>query len=134
MIAGCSQILATALMVQLFKQKNYAVGVGLAKSEAILAAIIGVTFFSGSFVIPGLGLVWRWADMRYFLLSKGQQVSGFSAENIGDRHWQWFKFCHYLASGTRSQSGIKHFTHLASCGLGAVNGDQFSAPEYAALP
>ncbi|MEK5765072.1 multidrug transporter, partial [Acinetobacter junii] len=41
-IAGVSQILATVLMVQLFKQKNYAIGVGLAKSEAILAAIIGV--------------------------------------------------------------------------------------------
>ena len=31
LIAGISQILATALMVQLFKQKNYAIGVGLAK-------------------------------------------------------------------------------------------------------
>ena len=42
-IAGLSQILATALMVQLFKQKNYAIGVGLAKSEAILAALIPMT-------------------------------------------------------------------------------------------
>ena len=29
MIAGLTQIAATALMVQLFKQKNYAIGVGL---------------------------------------------------------------------------------------------------------
>ena len=41
-IAAIAQIIATALMVQLFKQKNYAIGIGLAKSEAILAALIGV--------------------------------------------------------------------------------------------
>lgn len=40
-IAGISQIYATALMVKLFQQKNYAIGIGLAKSEAILAALIG---------------------------------------------------------------------------------------------
>lgn len=41
-MVAVSQILATVLMVKLFQQKNYAIGVGLAKSEAILAAIIGV--------------------------------------------------------------------------------------------
>jgi len=49
LIAALSQIAATALMVQLFKQKNYAIGVGLAKSEAVLAAIIAVVFLSFSF-------------------------------------------------------------------------------------
>ncbi|MDR9777913.1 EamA family transporter, partial [Rhizobium hidalgonense] len=42
-VVALSQIAATVLMVKLFQQKNYAIGVGLAKSEAILAAIIGVT-------------------------------------------------------------------------------------------
>ena len=42
-VVAMSQIAATVLMVKLFQQKNYAIGVGLAKSEAILAAIIGVT-------------------------------------------------------------------------------------------
>lgn len=41
-IAALSQIVATVLMVRLFQQKNYAIGVGLAKSEAVLAALIGV--------------------------------------------------------------------------------------------
>lgn len=41
-LASVSQIVATILMVRLFQQKNYAIGVGLAKSEAILAALIGV--------------------------------------------------------------------------------------------
>lgn len=44
--ASLMQILATALMVMLFKQKNYAIGVGLAKSEAIFAAVLGVLFFA----------------------------------------------------------------------------------------
>jgi len=43
--AASMQILATGLMVVLFKQKNFAIGVGLAKSEAIMAAIIGMLFF-----------------------------------------------------------------------------------------
>ncbi|MDO4643504.1 MAG: DMT family transporter [Cardiobacteriaceae bacterium] len=43
--AAMVQILATALMVQLFRLKNYAIGAGLARSEAILAAILGVLFF-----------------------------------------------------------------------------------------
>lgn len=43
--ASIAQILATSLMVELFKLKNYAIGVGLAKSEAVVAAILGVLFF-----------------------------------------------------------------------------------------
>ncbi|NAW55801.1 MULTISPECIES: DMT family transporter [unclassified Vibrio] len=39
------QIIATALMVTLFKFNNYAVGAGLAKSEALVAAILGMLFF-----------------------------------------------------------------------------------------
>ena len=44
--AASAQIAATALLVQLFRRKNYAIGVGLARSEAILAAILGVACFS----------------------------------------------------------------------------------------
>ncbi|MCE0495068.1 DMT family transporter [Vibrio salinus] len=43
--AAMMQILATALMVRLFKFNNYAVGAGLAKSEALVAAILGMIFF-----------------------------------------------------------------------------------------
>ncbi|AYA01774.1 multidrug transporter [Acinetobacter sp. WCHAc010034] len=76
-IAGSSQILATILMVLLFKQKNYAVGVGLAKSEAILAALIGVMLLQEHLTFLG------WAGVAIggaavFLLSKGgpqQQLS-----------------------------------------------------------
>lgn len=49
--AALSQIVATAWMVRLFQLRNYAVGVGLAKSEAIWAAVLGTTFF-GSLLSP----------------------------------------------------------------------------------
>lgn len=80
-IAGLSQILATVLMVQLFKQKNYAVGVGLAKSEAIFAALIGVmvlqehlSFFAWIGVAIGAVAV--------FLLSKGSQLKQLSLPTL----------------------------------------------------
>lgn len=44
--AAISQILATALMVLLFQRRSYTAGVGLAKSEALLAAMLGSMFFS----------------------------------------------------------------------------------------
>ncbi|ART79497.1 DMT family transporter [Oceanisphaera avium] len=49
--AAACQIVATALMVRLFQLRNYAVGVGLAKSEAIWAAVLGTLFF-GSLLTP----------------------------------------------------------------------------------
>lgn len=51
--ASVMQILATALMVVLFKQKNFAIGAGLAKSEAPVSAILGVLFFGTSLSLFG---------------------------------------------------------------------------------
>lgn len=63
--AGVAQIFATVFMVMLFKARNYTIGVGLAKSEAILTAILGALFFSVSLsrlawvgVFIGLIAVW----------------------------------------------------------------------------
>lgn len=66
--ASLAQILATALMVKLFQLKNYAIGAGLVKSEAVLAAVLGVAFFSEHLTLLGwLGVfVGGWA---VFLLS-----------------------------------------------------------------
>ena len=50
-----AQILATALMVRLFKLNNFAIGAGLAKSEAIVAAILGTIFFGTSLTLLGWG-------------------------------------------------------------------------------
>ncbi|WED23862.1 DMT family transporter [Vibrio sp. JC009] len=51
--ASVMQIVATALMVVLFKQKNFAVGAGLAKNEASVAAFLGVLFFGTSLSMIG---------------------------------------------------------------------------------
>ncbi|OIN06611.1 DMT family transporter [Oceanisphaera psychrotolerans] len=73
--AAFSQILATALMVRLFQLRNYAVGVGLAKSEAILAAALGVCFFGTSLTALGwLGVVL--GGMAVWLLSGLHRASG----------------------------------------------------------
>ena len=45
LLASVMQISATSLMVMLFKQKNFTVGAGLAKSEALVAAVLGTLFF-----------------------------------------------------------------------------------------
>ncbi|MFY8274507.1 EamA family transporter [Pseudoalteromonas sp. SSDWG2] len=51
--AAVMQIIATALMVRLFKMNNYAVGAGLAKSEALVAAILGMLFFGSALSLLG---------------------------------------------------------------------------------
>ena len=51
--ASIVQIIATGLMVKLFKLNNYAVGAGLAKSEALMAAIFGVLFFGSTISFLG---------------------------------------------------------------------------------
>ncbi|MFQ3198013.1 MAG: drug/metabolite transporter (DMT)-like permease [Paraglaciecola sp.] len=45
-LGAISQIFSTALMVKLFRLRNFAMGVGLAKSEAVIAAVLGALFFT----------------------------------------------------------------------------------------
>lgn len=80
-IAGISQIAATALMVQLFKQKNYAIGVGLAKSEAILAALIGASLLSDHLSALGWFGV-ALGGLAVFLLSKGSRAEKLSMPTL----------------------------------------------------
>ena len=74
--AALAQILATSLMVQLFQLRNYAIGAGLAKSEAILAAALGVLFFSAPLswlgwlgVLLGAAAIWLLSGARLRALS-----------------------------------------------------------------
>lgn len=58
LIASIMQIVATSLMVVLFKQKNFAVGAGLAKSEALVAGVLGTLFFGSQLSLLGwVGIV-----------------------------------------------------------------------------
>ena len=82
LIAGLTQIAATALMVQLFKQKNYAIGVGLAKSEAILAAILAVIFLNeGLSIYAWFGVLL--GGIAVFLLSSGRKLKELSVSTLG---------------------------------------------------
>ncbi|WP_116474801.1 DMT family transporter [Zobellella maritima] len=75
--ASVAQILATNLMVKLFQLKNFAIGVGLAKSEAILAAALGVVFFSAPLTALGwLGVLL--GAVAVFLLSGVKKLRGLS--------------------------------------------------------
>lgn len=47
-LAGVAQILATVFLVKALSIRNFAIGTALAKSEAILTAVIGALFFSTS--------------------------------------------------------------------------------------
>lgn len=76
-VVALSQIAATVLMVKLFQQKNYAIGVGLAKSEAILAAIIGVTLLGVQLTPLGWVGVLIGA-MAVFLLSGARSMATLS--------------------------------------------------------
>ncbi|MFZ8141428.1 EamA family transporter [Alteromonas macleodii] len=79
--ASLLQIAATSLMVILFKQKNFAIGAGLAKSEALVAGVVGMLFF-GSNLTP-LG----WAGIvigaiAVFVLSSGNRLHGISVKTM----------------------------------------------------
>lgn len=79
--ASLSQIIATSLMVVLFKQHNYAIGAGLAKSEAIIAAIVGMLFFGT--MLSALGWIGvAIGGLAVFLLSKQPSSKGTSIRTI----------------------------------------------------
>jgi drug/metabolite transporter (DMT)-like permease len=79
--ASAMQIIATALMILLFRLKNFAVGVGLAKSEAILAAIVGVVLFGAEIRPLGwLGILI--GTVAIVLLSAGGQLRLLSIKTL----------------------------------------------------
>ena len=53
-LAGIAQLLATSLMLLLFKQRNFAVGITYTKTELIQVAIIGTILFNEDISIPGI--------------------------------------------------------------------------------
>lgn len=79
--AAIMQILATGLMVKLFQQNNFAIGAGLAKSEALVAALLGVLFFGTQLSMLGWAgvLVGGFAIM---LMSSQQGLRGLSMTTL----------------------------------------------------
>ena len=54
---GLSQILATMLVVALFKQRNFAVGISFKKTEVIQAVAFGLLILGEGVSLPGLGAI-----------------------------------------------------------------------------
>ncbi len=87
LIASVTQIAATAFMVMLFKARNYAMGVGLAKSEAVIAAVLGALFFQAPLSVLAWGGVII-GSVAVWLMSLGnpqlggKRSSGLSMQTI----------------------------------------------------
>ena len=92
-LAALLQIAATSFMVMLFKQRNFAIGAGLAKSEALVAGILGTLFF-GSYlsVIGWLGIIL--GGVAVFVLSAGKSVQQGATRSLSTK-----TLCIGLASG-----------------------------------
>jgi drug/metabolite transporter (DMT)-like permease len=80
-LASIMQISATALMVILFKQKNFSVGAGLAKSEALVAGVLGTLFFGSQLSLFGwVGILVGAAAI--FVLSGGGRKGQLSFKTV----------------------------------------------------
>lgn len=81
LLASVMQIFATSLMVILFKQKNFAIGAGLAKSEALVAGVLGTLFFGSQLNLFGwVGILIGAAAI--FVLSGGGRKGQLSLKTV----------------------------------------------------
>lgn len=81
LLASVMQIFATSLMVVLFKQKNFAIGAGLAKSEALVAGVLGTLFFGSQLNLFGwIGILIGAAAI--FVLSGGGRKGQLSLKTV----------------------------------------------------
>lgn len=81
LIAAVMQIIATSLMVVLFKQKNFAIGAGLAKSEALVAGVLGTFFFGSQLTMLGWAGIFV-GTISIFVLSGLLQKGNFSLKTV----------------------------------------------------
>jgi drug/metabolite transporter (DMT)-like permease len=80
-LSSVMQISATSLMVILFKQKNFSVGAGLAKSEALVAGVLGTVFFGSQLSLFGwIGILVGAAAI--FVLSGGGRKGQLSLKTV----------------------------------------------------
>ncbi len=81
LIASFMQIIATSLMVLLFKQQNFAIGAGLAKSEALVAGVLGTLFFGSQLTLVGWSGILL-GTLSIFVLSGLLQKGSFSFKTV----------------------------------------------------
>lgn len=79
--AAFTQILATAWMVKLFKLRNFTIGAGLAKSEALFAALLAVLLYSAELNLMGwVGVII--GSFAIFHMSGGGDVKNTSWQTL----------------------------------------------------
>jgi drug/metabolite transporter (DMT)-like permease len=84
-LGGLTQVLATALLISMFRLRNFAVGTMLTKSDLIITAIVGTLFFGEA--VSALGwaaILVVMAGVLLMLLGKG----GTAALRAGDTTWR----------------------------------------------
>ncbi len=87
-IAALTQVLATALLIYLFRLKNFAIGTMLTKSDVILTALIGTLLFSEQLTLLGwVALAVVLFGVVLMLLGK---VSSRTFRDSGDTLWGLF--------------------------------------------
>jgi len=80
--ASLMQIIATALMVKLFQLNNFSIGAGLAKSEALVAALIATLFLGSN--LSGLGWIGIGiGGVAVFMMSAKSGFKGISVKTLG---------------------------------------------------
>lgn len=83
LFGAVAQIAATAFMVMLFKKRNYAIGVGLAKSEAVIAASLGALFFATPLsALAWLGVFIGGVAVWFMSQNNTQMTNNISKETI----------------------------------------------------
>jgi drug/metabolite transporter (DMT)-like permease len=81
LLGSVGQILATALLLRVMQERNFALGVAYSKSEVLQVALFGVLFL-GDRVTPGSAAAVLSGTAGVFLLSSGWR-SGFSWRTAG---------------------------------------------------
>lgn len=81
---GAAQVLATICVVTLFKSRNFAVGVTLAKTETLLAAIVGMIVLGDMVSLTGFATI-ALGLLGVLLLSTPPEIRGWGGAAIWNR-------------------------------------------------
>lgn len=84
LLGGATQILATVCVVALFKQRNFAVGITLKKTEVIQTVLVGVLLLGETVSWMGLGAI-ALGLVGLLLLSGGTETRGFHWRDLNNR-------------------------------------------------
>ena len=83
-VGGFAQVMATVFVVLLFKARNFAVGITLKKTEAILAVLIGYVVLADPVGVAALGAIFL-GVLGVLLLSTPPDIKGIGWAHMANR-------------------------------------------------